>query len=161
MTMAAGGTPLDGLQARLVTTIGWEFSDLIRYDSPTGRRVAWRIARGRAEGPSLSADVADQGGELLVLRPDGTLELDSRMMWRLDDGRLVYWRARGIVRSTPQAATDFFATGILAPQSILLTPYFDTPPDDLAWLTRHVFVAVGELSHTGATLRLFAVGGEE
>lgn len=137
------------------------FRDRITYASTTGPRVAWSIAAGTVSGPLLQGVVADDGGELAVVRSDGTIEIDSRMMLRLADGRLIYWRAKGAITCAPDAAASFAAGGALAPSPVVFSAWFDTPPDDLVWMTRAALVGRGLFGADGGHVDLFALQPEE
>jgi hypothetical protein len=130
----------------------------LRYPSTTGRRAALRIAEGRAEG-ALVAEVADDGGELLLIRADGVIELDSRMMLRADDGTMLYWRARGYVIATPEAASAFAGGAPLPPAPLTLAPYFDAPAGAWDWTTRTLFAARGTLGSDSAAIDVYRMEG--
>lgn len=131
------------------------FSETFAYASTTGPRLGIVIGAGTATGPRLTGTVADDGGELIVVRPDGTLDLDSRMMLRLDDGRFVYWRAKGSVLLSPDQA-EAAGTGTLPEAPVVVSPYFDVPDDDdLRWLTRAAFVGRGTYSAKGAMIDIY------
>lgn len=131
-----------------------------RYPSTTGNRAALFIAEGRADGPLLTAEVADDGGELLIVRPDGVLELDSRMMLRAEDGTLIYWRALGSVTSDPDRAAGFFQGETLPSAPVEAGPYFDTPKGDWDWMTRRAFIARGSFGSEAAAFDVFCLQPE-
>jgi hypothetical protein len=137
-----------------------QYKDLCRYPSTTGRRAAFNIAGGTAKGPRLDAHVVDDGGELMVIRPDGVLDLDSRMMLRAKDGTMIYWRARGTIVAGVDAARLFFDTGELHASTLQLSPYFDTPKGPHDWMTRSLFVALGAIGSGSADIDVFQVTAE-
>ena len=130
------------------------------YPSTTGHRAALNIASGTAKGPKLDAHVAEDGGELMAIRPDGILDWDSRMMLCASDGTMIYWRARGYIMAGIECARSFFETGELFPSKLQLSPYFDAPKGPHDWMTRSAFVALGSIGSGSAEIDVFHVTAE-
>jgi hypothetical protein len=137
-----------------------QYKPPLRYPSTTGNRAALNIASGTAKGPKLDAHVADDGGELILIRPDGILDLDSRMMLQAADGTMVYWRARGTIAAGADAAQSLFEAGDLSASKLQLSPYFDTPKGPYDWMTRSCFVAFGTIGSGSAQIDVFHVTAE-
>lgn len=137
-----------------------QYKEPCRYPSTTGHRAALNIVSGSAKGPRLDARVADDGGELMLIRPDGIIDLDSRMMLCASDGTMIYWRARGTVMASKDAARSFFETGNLPASTSQLSPYFDTPKGPHDWMTRSGFIALGTISSDSAEIDVFQVAAE-
>jgi hypothetical protein len=137
-----------------------QFTEPFRYPSTTGHRAALNISSGTAKGPKLDAHVADDGGELMVIRPDGIVDWDSRMMLRAGDGVMIYWRARGNIMIGTEGARAFFETGGLPASKLHLSPYFDTPKGPHDWMTRSSFVAFGSVGSGAAEIDVFHVTAE-
>ena len=114
---------------------------LFAIPRPLGIR-ALNIASGTAKGPKFDAHVADDGGELMVIRPDGILDWDSRMMLCAKGGAMIYLRARGHIMAGIEGARTF-ETGELSASKLQLSPYFDTPKGPHDWMTRSGFIALG------------------
>ena len=51
-------------------------------ETPYGRRRIARVAGGTFEGPKMKGRVLDGGGDWLLLRHDGVLQLDVRVVPR-------------------------------------------------------------------------------
>lgn len=137
-----------------------QYKATCRYPSTTGDRAALNIASGTAKGPKLDARVADDGGELMLIRPDGIIDLDSRMMLCAFDGTMIYWRARGAILAGVETARSFFETGELPASTLQLSPYFDTPKGPHDWMTRSLFVALGAFGSHSADIDVFQVVAE-
>ncbi len=124
------------------------FRLVVRYDVPlfygstTGDRAFLRAVDARAEGADLEAALADEGGDWLVLRPDGVAEVEGRMMLRCPDAEMIYWRSRGVLRRAGEGLD-----GALA-----LQPWFHTEVGAHDPMTRTVFLATGTLAGDTATL---------
>lgn len=141
-------------------TLTLRYETPYRYSSTTGERASLRIAEGRAGGGLLTGEVVDDGGELLIVRPDGVLELDSRMMLRATDSTMIYWRALGFVNAGPDRAAAFLAGEDLAPAPMEAAPYFDAPQGEWDWMTSRSFIARGMLGSQSAEIDVFRMQPE-
>ena len=63
---------------------------------PRGARVTFPIRGGAFEGPKLRGKVLPGGGDWVVRRADGVLELDLRITLETDDGALIHMTFEGI-----------------------------------------------------------------
>lgn len=126
----------------------------LRFDTTAGFRAFFQVKKGRAEGGRLVGEVVDDGGDWVVLRPDGVLEFDSRLMIRADDGGLVYLRSRGVLRADAKAVASIRDGADMAFSGAYFrtTPYFDTSVGKHDWLTRSVFVGTGRFSTAGSRI---------
>ena len=91
---------------------------------PHGTRVTAPVQSGHFEGPRLRGKVLPGGGDWTLLRADGVLELDLRLMLETDDGALIHMTSFGL-RHGPAAVLAALARGdAVDPQSY----YFRTTP---------------------------------
>lgn len=98
------------------------------------------ISGSRVRGQVLNGS----GGDWLVLRPDGVVQLDVRLTIRTDDDALIYMRYEGIAAG---AALPRVLGGEPVPPSdyyFRTTPYFETSSERYAWLNKIVAVGVGQ-----------------
>ena len=100
-----------------------------------GARRIVPVTGGTFAGPKLKGVVLPGGGDWLVGRPDGTSELDVRATLQTDDEQLIYARYRGIIH-TPEGGEMYFRT----------TPIFETGSEQYDWLTRMIYVGIGQLA---------------
>ena len=70
---------------------------------PHGIRRIVPVTGGDFEGPRLRGEVLPGGGDWLLLRADGVLELDLRITLETDDHALIYMRFRGLRHGPPEA----------------------------------------------------------
>lgn len=106
---------------------------------PYGVRSFVPVTGGDFEGPRLRGRVLPGGGDWLLLRSDGVLELDLRITLETDDHALIYMTFQGI-RHTP----DYFRT----------VPRFETSAEAYTFLNRIVSIGVGETRPGGARHRI-------
>src|SRR5690348_2925474 len=91
---------------------------------PHGIRSIVPVTGGDFEGPRLRGKVLTGGGDWLLLRPDGVLELDLRITLETDDHALIYMTFQGVRHG------NYFRT----------LPRFETFTDAYAFLNRIVTV---------------------
>lgn len=130
---------------------------------PLGRRRIGFVKHGSFEGPQLSGTVVG-GDDHFLVRADGVLDLDVRVVLRTHDG--VYlrlsWRAliagpREVLRAlggNPPPAPDTYYFRAAA--------FFETGDERYAWVNRSVFVGAGQVGpvssgESGVIYRLYRV----
>ncbi|MGX1305419.1 hypothetical protein AB7M35_000139 [Amorphus suaedae] len=134
------------------------FAPPLLYGSHAGDRGFCKIASGVLAGDRLNGRVVDDGGYWLVIRPDGVVELDARMMIAEDDGSLIYLRDRGMIRLGPDAASDFSeGVGETQAHPFRSSPTIELPVGRHDWLSGSVCVGTGHFSRAGSVLDLFEV----
>lgn len=115
--------------------------------TPTGHRLTYIAKPGKVTG-AINGEVLEGGGDWVVVGADGISRMDIRQTIRSDDGALIHFAARGIVR-LPADGRDRIAQGGLigfAESYIRTTPRFETSDERYSWLNGQVFVSVGEFS---------------
>ena len=105
-------------------------------ETPFGRRRIARVGGGTFEGPKMKGRVLDGGGDWLLLRRDGVLQLDVRQTLETDDKQHIYMTYRGY-RHGPKDVIDRLNRGEAVDPSLYYfrtTPYFETGSEKYAWL---------------------------
>ena len=131
-----------------------------------GMRSAVLVDEGTFEGPRIRGRaVPNSGGDYAVFGEDDTARFDARYLLEVDDGTIIYMQNRGFLwgRTSDAMARlrawafeggpavdhgDYYLRG---------QPTFETPTGKHDWLTRHVFVGVGERKPDGNVLRYYAL----
>ena len=114
---------------------------------PHGTRRTAPILGGRFEGPRLRGTVVPgASADWLLLRGDGVLELDLRVMLRTDDGALISMRSFGVRHGPPDviAALGRGETVDADRYYFRTTPRFETAHPAYAFLNQLVAVATGD-----------------
>lgn len=117
---------------------------------PHGVRTTVAITGGAFEGPRLRGRVAG-GGDWLVQRSDGVVELDLRVTLETDDGALIHMASFGL-RHGPPAVLDAIARGEpVDPASYYFRTQvrFDTGAPAYAFLNKLLAVASGDRRPSG------------
>jgi hypothetical protein len=105
---------------------------------PRGNRITFPIIAGSFEGDRLRGKVLPGGGDWVVTRSDGVLELDLRITLETDDGALIYMTFDGI-RDDATKGAPYFRT----------LSRFETAAAKYAFLNRLLAVGAGEISADG------------
>ncbi len=115
-------------------------------DVPAGRRRIVAITGGTFEGPGLKGKVLPGGADWQIIRPDGFSELDTRYTLETDSGQIVYVQNAGIRHAPPDIMKRLLAGEAVDPAAVYFrtVPTFETASPELQWLTRAIFVGVGE-----------------
>jgi hypothetical protein len=127
---------------------------------PHGRRRIVPILGGTVRGPMLNATVVPgSGSDWQLIQPDGFSELDTRYTLRTEKGQLVYVQNAGIRHAAPEVMQKLLAGQIVDPKLVYFrtVPKFETSVPDLQWLTRSVFVGVGERFPSEVVVRFYRV----
>jgi hypothetical protein len=126
---------------------------------PYGHRLVIPFKGGRFEGPRLRGEVLVTGGDWLLQRADGVMELDVRRTLRTDDGHHIYARYRGILTGEPEAMARLARGEAVSAASLYFrtTPIFETGSEKYAWLNRIIAVGIGGITSGGAELEVFQV----
>ena len=123
---------------------------------PHGVRSIVPVAGGDFEGPRLRGKVLPGGGDWLLLRSDGVLELDLRITLETDDHALIDMRFQGLRHGPPEAIAALGRGEVVNPASYYFRtlPRFETSTEKYAFLNRIITVGVGETRPDGAVHRI-------
>jgi len=127
---------------------------------PHGLRRIVAITGGTVSGPGVQAVVVpNSGADWQMIQPDGYSELDTRYTLRTDKGELVYVQNAGIRHAAPEVMKRLNAGEIVDPALVYFRTVakFETTAESLKWLTRSVFVGVGERSPNEVIVRFYRV----
>jgi hypothetical protein len=105
---------------------------------PRGARLTFPITGGFFEGDRLRGKVLPGGGDWVVRRHDGVLELDLRITLETDDGALIHMTFEG-VRDDGVPGAPYFRT----------LPRFETSEAKYSFLNRLLAVGTGEIRPDG------------
>jgi hypothetical protein len=105
---------------------------------PRGIRFTFPIIGGSFEGDRLRGNVLPGGGDWVLKRRDGVLELDLRITLKTDDGALIHMTFEGI-RDDEAKGGSYFRT----------LPRFETADTKYAFLNRLLAVGAGEIRGDG------------
>jgi hypothetical protein len=124
-----------------------------------GRRRIVPITGGTFEGPNIRGKVMAGGADWQIIRADGFTELDTRYTLETDKGQIIYVQNPGIRHAAPDVMKRLLAGELVDPKLVYFrtVPKFETASADLQWLTRSVFVGMGERYPNDVRIRFFRV----
>ncbi len=104
---------------------------LVLSDTPVGTFIVAELTSARFEGERLNASMKGvANADWLTISPDGTADLDVRILLETDDGALVYVQYGGRL--------------VLATQTAYSAPLFRTGDERYTWLNGVQAVAKGQ-----------------
>ncbi len=126
---------------------------------PLGERRIVPILGGTISGPRLVGEVLPGGADFQLIRPDGVAEIEARYTLRLADGALVQVTNRGLRHAAPEDMARLLRGEPVPPDRVYFrtAPVFETPAPALSWLTRSLFIGLGERRPDSVLIRIFAV----
>ena len=119
--------------------------------TPFGERRIAKVTGGSFAGPELNGTVLPGGGDWLLLRADGALQLDVRMTLQTDDDALIYMTYRGI-RHGPADIMEALNKGEdidPADYYFRIAPFFETGAQKYDWLNRILAIGNGHRLPSG------------
>ena len=123
---------------------------------PHGTRMFVPVTGGDFEGPRLRGKIVPGGGDWLLLRSDGVLELDLRITLETADHALIYMTFQGLRHGPPDAIAALGRGEVVDPVRYYFrtAPRFETSAESCTFLNRIVTVGVGETRPDGAVHRI-------
>ena len=123
---------------------------------PHGNRTFVPVSGGDFEGTRLRGRVLAGGGDWLLLRSDGVLELDLRITLETDDHALIYMTFQGLRHGPPDAIAALGRGEVVDPARYYFRtmPRFETSAERYTFLNRIITVGRGEARPDGATHRI-------
>ena len=136
-------------------------------DLPSGGiRSAVYVDSGEFSGPKLKGKaVPGSGGDYALFRPDDIAVFDARYVLEEDDGTLIMLYNKGFLWGRTPDVMDrlrkwAFEGGAPVPHAeyyLRASPTFETSVGKHDWLTKHVFVGIGERLPDGNLVRYYKV----
>jgi hypothetical protein len=122
-----------------------------------GRRRIVQITGGTFEGPGIKGRVQPGGADWQIVRADGFTELDTRYTIETDKGQLIYVQNAGMRHAPADVMQKLLAGQQVDPNLVYFrtVPKFETSAPELQWLTRAIFVGVGERYPTEVVVRFW------
>ena len=127
--------------------------------TPVGTRRVVVVTGGRFDGPNLSGTVRPGGADWLLLRADGSWQLDVRLTLLTDDGALIGMTYRGL-RHGPPEVMERLNRGEAVDSSeyyFRVAPRFETASEKYAWLNGILAVGVGTRTPEGPSYQVYRI----
>ena len=126
---------------------------------PRGRRRIIPILGGTFSGSGIKGTVLPGGADWQIVRADGFAELDTRYALRTDSGDLIYIQNAGVRHAPPDITARLLAGQDVDPALVYFRtiPTFETAAPALQWLTRSIFIGMGERHPQEVVIRVWRV----
>src|SRR5262245_38896604 len=131
--------------------------DTLKFGAvPHGTRIFVPVTGGDFESPRLRGRVLPGGGDWLLLRADGVVELDLRITLETDDHALIYMTFQGLRHGPSDVIAALGRREVVDPTRYYFrtVPRFETSVERYAFLNRIVTVGEGEARPDGAVHRI-------
>lgn len=128
-------------------------------DGPVGGRRILHVTSGTFEGTSLRGEVLPGGGDWLVARRDGSIELDIRFTLRTSDHEIIYFRGTGLFLAS-ESVTARIRSGESVPSEqyyFRTAVMFEAGAARLSHLNDALHVGVGQRTAGGMITDVYAV----
>jgi hypothetical protein len=127
--------------------------------TPWGRRRVVRVRSGSFDGPKLKGRVLPGGSDWIVVRRDGVLIQDVRLMLQTDDDHTLLMTYRGM-RHGPESVMERLDRGEDVDPSeyyFRTAPIFEAPDGKYDWLNKLLAFAVGRRLPAGVVYSAYAL----
>ena len=149
------------LKSRHLLTITMQLPPTLELgNTPAGNRRIFTVSGGEFSGNRLRGEVlGPASSDLLLVRGDGSSQLDVRLILRTDDGALILMTYRGVRHASPEVNARIARGEQVASSDYYLrtTPFFETSSSKYAWLNKIVSVGLGERQPDGVKYDIFEV----
>jgi hypothetical protein len=139
--------------------IAVQFAPPLAIEGSLWRRRILYVTCGQFEGPELRGDVLAGGGDWILIRGDGSAELDIRFTLQTSANELLYLRSTGVF-----VATDGVLARIRSGEAVPRDDYyfrttilFETASPRLSRFNRALHVGVGQRTPDGMITNVFAI----
>jgi hypothetical protein len=131
-------------------------------EGPLGRRVFSAASSGKFAGARLQGVIAPGAADWMLIRRDGSMVIDARVVLQTDDGATIHMTYAGRIVFPPDVLPDVRDPNrrhLIDPSSYYMrtTPMFETGAQAYAWLNHIVCVATGRLTGPGLSYEVFQI----
>ena len=127
---------------------------------PEGVTMIGRVDGGTATGPILNGEILPVGEDWALIRPDGNLSIDVKLLLKTEDGAYIKIRYEGRWKGTDDIRKAIIGGAKVAPTEYYLrsAPFFETTDPRYAYLNDVVAIGYGRVEQgAGATMRIYRV----
>ncbi len=127
--------------------------------TPIGERRIAKVTGGTFTGPEMNGKILPGGGNWLLLRSDGSLQLDVRVTLETDDGALIFMTYRGFRHGPAEVMARLNKGEDVDPSEYYfrVAPFFETGAEKYDWLNRIVAVGTGHRLASGPVYEVYKI----
>lgn len=128
-------------------------------ETPGGVRRVGVVFGGVFVGERLSGEILDGGSDWQILRPDGVLTLDVRVVLKTTDGALIGMTYRGLRHGASDVLQRIDRGERVDPASYYfrINPTFETASPKYDWLNRILAIGIGDRQTDGPVYSVFEI----
>jgi len=147
------------IKTEFLFQIDLDFEISVLGDTPYGVRRIARLNTGSFEGPKLKGTVLPGGGAWTLVRRDGVLDIEVRLILETYDKHQIYMHWKGLRRVPIDVIDRLHRNEIVDPGTYYFraTPYFETGSEKYDWMNCICAVATGSVATNARTLDVFQV----
>ena len=147
------------IKTEFLFQIDLDFEIFVLGDTPYGVRRIARLNTGGFEGPKLKGTVLPGGGAWTLVRRDGVLDIEVRLVLETYDKHQIYMHWKGLRRVPKDVIDRLHRNETVDPGTYYFraTPYFETGSEKYGWMNCICAVATGSVATNARTLDVFQV----
>jgi hypothetical protein len=128
--------------------------------TPRGMRRVVPIVGGTFEGAELKGRILPGGADWQLIQEDGLTRLDSRYALETEAGDVIAVRNRGLRHASREVMVRLLAGESVDPSLVYFTttPTFETAAPRLEWLTRSIFIGIGQRQPSSVLIQFWKIG---
>jgi hypothetical protein len=128
-------------------------------NTPSGERRIFPIDGGQFEGPRLKGKALAGGSDAMLVRADGVVQPDVRLILQTDDGQLIFMRYGGMRHGPPEVMERLARGDQVDPAAYYfrIVPQFETGSTKYGWLNGIIAVGVGHRLKTGPIYYVYEI----
>lgn len=128
-------------------------------ETPAGVRRIGVVFGGVFEGERLSGEILDGGSDWQILRSDGVLTLDVRLVLRTTDGAMIDMTYCGLRHGASDVLQRIDRGECVDPADYYfrINPTFETASPKYDWLNRILGIGVGDRQVDGPVYSVFEI----
>ncbi len=151
--------PLQAVRTRPLFTMQLKVHMQVIGEAPGGFRRIGVVTGGVFHGERLSGEVLGGGSDWQIVRPDGAVTLDVRLVLKTHDGAMIGATYRGLRQGPPDVMERIDRGEIVDPADYYfrISPIFETAAASYAWLNRMLCIGTGHRLADGPIYSVFEV----
>lgn len=129
-------------------------------DTPAGKRRIFSVSGGEFVGDRIRGTIMPViGSDLALVRADGAVQLDVRMLLKTDDGELVLMTYRGVRHASDEVNARIARREQVSASDYYLrtAPFFETSSPKYSWINKIVAVGVGDRRADSVVYEVFEI----
>ena len=147
------------IKTEFLFSMDLDFEIHVLGETPYGIRRIARLNTGSFNGPRLKGTIMPGGGSWALVRRDGVLDIEVRVVLETSDQQKIYmhWKA---LRHVPKDVLERLQRNeAVDPDAYYFraTPYFETSSEKYDWMNRICAIASGSLASNARAFDVYQV----